>query len=76
MCSQNCHCGTCSHKDAINGQILGCRIINIVSKGGKGGIDGLGESTLWWTPLGCHIVLLSMDVQFKYISFQTFERFS
>lgn len=47
MCSQNCHCGTCFHKDAINGQILGCRIINIVSKGGKGGIDGLGESTLW-----------------------------
>jgi hypothetical protein len=44
MCSQNCHCGTCSRKDAIDGQILGGRIINIVS---KGGIDGLGESTLW-----------------------------
>jgi hypothetical protein len=44
MCSQNCHYGTCSHKDAIDGQILRCRIINIVS---KGGIDGLGEVTLW-----------------------------
>lgn len=44
LCAQNCHCGTCFHKDAIDGQILGCRIIIIVS---KGGIDGLGGSTLW-----------------------------